>query len=52
MLIVGGAMGVIAVLAVLGFGGRARAEAERASAAAPSGRAAGDPGLAGDMDGI
>ncbi|MEV4467715.1 MFS transporter [Micromonospora echinofusca] len=33
MLIVGGAMGVIAVLAVLGFGGRARAEAERAEAA-------------------
>ncbi|MER7419882.1 MFS transporter [Micromonospora peucetia] len=32
MLIVGGAMGVIAVLAVLGFGGRARAEEERAEA--------------------
>ncbi|MEU9510912.1 MFS transporter [Micromonospora sp. NPDC048170] len=32
MLIVGGAMGVIAVLAVLAFGGRARAEEERAEA--------------------
>ncbi|MEW2379523.1 MFS transporter [Micromonospora sp. NPDC047812] len=45
MLIVGGAMGVIAVLAVLGFGGRARAEAERAEAAERERDR-------GDMDGI